>query len=701
MRRILFVLFITTLIFADISQTISYQGKLTDMLGVAINDTVEMKFRIFNDATTGDSLWGETHNDVPVIHGIFMVELGSINPIDLPFDTTYWLAIIVNDNPLTPRAKLTSSPYALHAATADSISGGGGVILPGGSDGQIQFNDSSGTGVTFGGAFDFYWDDANNNLGLGTTPDELAKFFIHAAGMDQGVIIDSSNSLGLGIAYPGNIGIIVQKAEVVGVQIDSAGADGIYINSPGENGIVIDSVGSDGAVIRNSNSNGILIKNSNEAGIIVDSAGIFGIGISNPGNTGIVIQSPAVNGIQIDSAGADGISIGTPIENGIVINSAGIDGVVIQSPLSNGIVIENPNEGGIIIDSAGFFGIGISSSGNTGIVIQNPAVNGVQIDSAGENGIYITNSTSEGIRIISSGNNGIRIDTTGGNGIYVRESGSNGIMVYAATDDGMYIHSPLGNGINVYNAGDDGLYVSECVTDGVHVQNTGEYGLHVSTPGTDGLKISHAGAEGVDIFVTEDDGVHIADAGGHGLFISGASYDGVHVASASGYAGYFGGQIYATTANAGIKSFLIDHPSDPEHKLLRHYSIESPEVLLIYRGKVILDEAGEMEVKMPDYFINLTDEDGATVQLTPIGRPFLTGYDWNAENATITIYGEPNREVSYQVSAERDDPVKQMLAGPLEENKNDSKYCPDGKLLIPEAYGFPKEMNKIYQEDNK
>jgi len=190
--------------------------------------------------------------------------------------------------------------------------------------------------------------------------------------------------------------------------------------------------------------------------------------------------------------------------------------------------------------------------------------------------------------------------------------------------------------------------------------------------------------------------------------VDGAAYStnknyGVYGAASGGttnWAGYFDGSVYGDDASAGIKAFLIDHPNDPEHKLLRHYSIESPEVLLIYRGVVELDETGTGEVSMPDYFIELADESGVTVVLTPIGRtPFLTSYEWDSQNAVVSIYGDRGREVSYQVSAERDDPVKRLLVKPVEEEKGDGTACPDGKLMIPEAYGYPKEMGATYNPE--
>jgi hypothetical protein len=168
----------------------------------------------------------------------------------------------------------------------------------------------------------------------------------------------------------------------------------------------------------------------------------------------------------------------------------------------------------------------------------------------------------------------------------------------------------------------------------------------------------------------------------------------------SGHAGYFSGNIYCSgDINKGACSFLIDHPLDPENKLLRHNCVESPEYLLVYRGRVLLDSRGEVVVAMPEYFGALADEDQATVTLTAIGKPFLTGYDWNGDGKSFTAYGDPGREVSWVVYADRDDPVVHELARPIEEEKGpDNSFCDRGKLLHPTAFGYPETMGADYEE---
>ena len=66
---------------------------------------------------------------------------------------------------------------------------------------------------------------------------------------------------------------------------------------------------------------------------------------------------------------------------------------------------------------------------------------------------------------------------------------------------------------------------------------------------------------------------------------------------------------------AAVKNFRIDHPIDPEHRLLIHACLEGPENAVYYRGQGRL-EGGRARVQLPDYFEALVRPDGRTVVLT-------------------------------------------------------------------------------------
>lgn len=102
----------------------------------------------------------------------------------------------------------------------------------------------------------------------------------------------------------------------------------------------------------------------------------------------------------------------------------------------------------------------------------------------------------------------------------------------------------------------------------------------------------------------------------------------------------------------GSKSFWIDHPTKAG-KQLRHGSLEGPEHGVYYRGVVTFDGDGEAVFELPDYFTALVlPEDVPTVQVTGVGRPFLTGAE-RVVDGRVTAYGDPGREAHVTVTAAR------------------------------------------------
>lgn len=111
----IFVL-LTGALFAQIPQTMSYQGVLTNANGNPVPDgNLSLKFRLYEAVNGGTSIWEETQS-VGVEKGIFNAIFGSVTPLNLPFDKPYWLGITVeNGTELSPRIALTASPYSLNS----------------------------------------------------------------------------------------------------------------------------------------------------------------------------------------------------------------------------------------------------------------------------------------------------------------------------------------------------------------------------------------------------------------------------------------------------------------------------------------------------------------------------------------------------------------------------------------------------------
>jgi hypothetical protein len=107
--------------YSQIPRTISYQGYLTNASGVPVDGAVQMNFSIYNVPSGGGAIWSETQMSVPVINGIYNVILGSISPINLPFDVQYYLKVVIEGEEVLPRKVITSAGYAFRAYTVDVV----------------------------------------------------------------------------------------------------------------------------------------------------------------------------------------------------------------------------------------------------------------------------------------------------------------------------------------------------------------------------------------------------------------------------------------------------------------------------------------------------------------------------------------------------------------------------------------------------
>src|SRR5215213_9216261 len=106
-------------------------------------------------------------------------------------------------------------------------------------------------------------------------------------------------------------------------------------------------------------------------------------------------------------------------------------------------------------------------------------------------------------------------------------------------------------------------------------------------------------------------GVNGLSNNGHGLYSGSVRND---------YAAVLDGKVKITgnLEKAG-GSFKIDHPLDPANKYLYHSFVESPDMKNVYDGVVVLDNKGEAEIELPDWFGALNKD--FRYQLTAIGAP--------------------------------------------------------------------------------
>jgi hypothetical protein len=153
--------------------------------------------------------------------------------------------------------------------------------------------------------------------------------------------------------------------------------------------------------------------------------------------------------------------------------------------------------------------------------------------------------------------------------------------------------------------------------------------------------------------------------------------------------------------------FKIDHPLDPANKYLSHSFVESPDMKNVYDGVVVLDDKGEADIELPDWFGALNKD--FRYQLTAIGAPGPNLYiseeisdgvttirysnsrsnkNKNSSSRFKVAGGASGMKVSWQVTGIRKDPYANAHRISVEEDKPAKER---GHYLYPELYGQPEE----------
>jgi hypothetical protein len=210
---------------ADIPRLISYQGRLTDVSGNPVTDgAYQVRFRIYDAASGGSTLWDNGSVSVTVTNGVFSYALGQATalPANL-FDNSAvrWLGVTVGaGTEITPRTQLVSTAYAFHAKSADTASYA--LAGAGGSSGG-WVDDGTTVRLT----------TSSDSVGIGTT-DPAAKLEVQSAG---NAIVGNSTGSGIAAGVIGGngsngVGVIGSSNTGRGVWGSSYSGHGAYFEGP-------------------------------------------------------------------------------------------------------------------------------------------------------------------------------------------------------------------------------------------------------------------------------------------------------------------------------------------------------------------------------------------------------------------------------------------------------------------------------------
>lgn len=154
-----------------------------------------------------------------------------------------------------------------------------------------------------------------------------------------------------------------------------------------------------------------------------------------------------------------------------------------------------------------------------------------------------------------------------------------------------------------------------------------------------------------------------------------------------GFGVYSNGEL----GGSGLKSFMIDNPLDPENKFLKHFCIESPEVLNMYRGTVTLNSEGEAVISLPEYYDAINIE--PSYELTAIGKPAPNLYvkEEITKNEFTIAGGNAGQKISWTIYSKRNDLYVQNNPESIVVQP-EKRINQKGRYLHPEFYNKSNEF---------
>jgi len=401
--------------YAAVPQTINYQGYITDSGGTPIDATVQMTFKIYNVATGGTALWTEIQPSVTVSDGIYSVVLGSVTPLNLTFDTQYYLGVEVGtDGEMTPRQLLTSVPYAFSAnvsdyaynadtaTDADTVDGkhAGDFAAADHNHDSDYVNDDAGevgnADVLIGALSpdrisDTAWTSANDGSGSGLDADLFD-------GQESSAFMSASTDLWVnttGDTMSGTLNLSSNGLVVGGYQLVASGGNiGIGTTSPTAT-LQVNSSNTGGAFA-------VYNASWSESYFFVDGAtGNVGMGTTSPsykldveGGTGSAIRGQS-SSLGVEGFSTSGIGVFGNTGSGVGVGSYSNDGIGVSGYSSSGKGVEGSSTTGY----AGWFeGPKNYFSGKVGIGTTGPAY---PLDVAGE--VNLNKGVSSGVALRVNG----------------------------------------------------------------------------------------------------------------------------------------------------------------------------------------------------------------------------------------------------------------------------------------------------------
>jgi hypothetical protein len=417
--------------------------------------------------------------------------------------------------------------------------------------------------------------------------------------------------------------------------------------------------------------------------VLGQSSGDHGVGVVGQGYgvigargvLGVSGSGTAVEGDSVFGTGVRGASASAPGVFGVSDTEDGVQGFSNSGSGAFGSSKAGPGVNGESVGSPGVFGNHIGPDGDAaGVEGDTASTASSAVGVLGKVTSIRAGSNSAAVRGVNNGSgSGVEgVNVRAGKGVFGSSDSGPGVYGQSSTGPGV-----IGNHTNLYGAapaveGDTASTAASAVGVLGAVTSTGPGSSSVGVRGINNGR----GYGGIGVWGSQD-------GSGWGVLGTSQSGNGVRAISVGGvaivgvsqyYAAAFRGHLQLNgdleVVNGHTKNFRIDDPLDPKHKYLVHAAIESNEVLNIYSGNITTDQQGTATVRLPAYFDRINTD--IRYQLTVVDQ-FAQAIiaEKEAANRFVIRTDKPHVEVSWQVTARRNDPY--LRAHPFHDIRTKTK----------------------------
>jgi hypothetical protein len=472
---------------APVTQSITYQGKLTNAAGSPLSGTYSVTFKLYGASTGGTVLSTDTHS-VTATNGLFTTPI-TIDPVVID-GRAIWLGITLGaDAEMTPRQEIRPVPYALSLRPGALIKG---TNVP--ATLNVQNNNGIALNVSTTG-------DSSDGVRADTAGTNSYGVYLHTTGVGgDGVRAltagDASDGVGAYTSGSGSQGVRAatwgQYSSGVLAYTSGPDSDGVYAHAGGARSLgVYGESDHDIGVYGKGKTGGFFTTNTGGTNWWTDRRPAINVSTVYQFNPGMYVDTLQTNspGVYSTTHGDNSQGFATTTYGsgspGFNAYTAGLNSPAVraESALNVGVYGKGKEGGYFTTNQAG------TSRGD-----QRPGVN-----------VSTTNPYNPGVLIRTTGpdSDGVHVATDNKTslGVYVATDGADSAGVYAVT------YGDYSWGVYARTDGDR--------SDGVHAETFDDYsdGVYAETNGAD----SHA----VDAFARgpRSQGVHAEswnDAGVYG-----------------------------------------------------------------------------------------------------------------------------------------------------------------------------------------